>query len=130
MTAATTTTTTLPDRGRGLTTIAPRVVEKVATRAAAQVPGAHAASVSGYRSLLAPLDASSAAADAHQTSSGVRLQLHLDVEWPAAVGSIAERACDAVRAAVLDIVGLELESIEVSIESFVHPDRPPLPRVQ
>ncbi|MGZ4681337.1 MAG: Asp23/Gls24 family envelope stress response protein [Acidimicrobiales bacterium] len=121
----------LPQSGeRGVTTIAPRVVEKLVARAAAGVPGAHAASVGGLHSLLSPATRSPGSVDADITGATVRLEVHIDAEWPASVVAVAQRARDEIRATVLELAGLDLQVLDVSVEHLVRAEPRPRPRVR
>lgn len=114
----------------GTTTVAARVVEKLAARAAANVPGAHGVSTSGLPSLLAPLHRGTATADADIDHDTIRLVLHIEVEWPAPVAAVARRARDEVRSTVLEFVGLDVGAVEVRVEQFVGAQPRPQPRVR
>jgi len=116
-------------RRRGDTKIEARVVEKIAARAAADVPGAHAARATGPRSLL-PVSSSPRTVDAKIGGTAVRLEVHIDAEWPASVVTLALRARDEVRATVLALTGLDLQAFDITVEHVVQPDRPPRPRVR
>ena len=114
----------------GTTTVAPRVVEKLAARAAANVPGAHEVSIGGLPSLLAPLHRTTTTADADIQSDTVRLVLHIEVEWPAPLAAVARRARDEVRSTVLELVGLDVGAVEVRVEHLVAAQPRPQPRVR
>ena len=114
----------------GTTTVAPRVVEKLAARAAAAVPGAHEVTIAGLPKLLAPLHRSTSTADADLDADVIRLVLHLEVEWPAPVASVARQVRDQVRSTVLELVGLEVGPIDVRVEHFVGAQPRPQPRVR
>jgi uncharacterized alkaline shock family protein YloU len=114
----------------GTTTVAPRVVEKLAARAAAGVPGAHEVTIAGLPSLLAPLHRTTSTADADMGGDAIGLVLHIEAEWPAPLESVARRAREEVRATVLDLVGLDVGSVEVRIERFAVAQPRPRPRVR
>ena len=114
----------------GTTTVDRRVVEKLAARAATNVPGAHGVSTSGLPSLLGPLRRGTAAADADIDHDTIRLVLHIEVEWPAPVAAVARRARDEVRSTVLEFVGLDVGAVEVRVEQFVGAQPRPRPRVR
>jgi uncharacterized alkaline shock family protein YloU len=128
MTAATTTLET--STPTGTTTVAPRVVEKLAARAAANVPGAHEVTIHGLPSLLAPLHRTTTTADADIEGDTIRLVLHIEVEWPAPLASVARRARDEVRSTILDLVGLDVGAVEVRVEHLVGAQPRPQPRVR
>jgi uncharacterized membrane protein/uncharacterized alkaline shock family protein YloU len=103
---------------------------KLAARAAAKVPGAHEVSVRGLPSLLAPLHRSTSTADAAIEHDIIRLVLHIEVEWPAPLASVARRARDEVRSTVFELVGLDVGAVEVRVEHLVGAERRPQPRVR
>ncbi len=114
----------------GTTTVAPRVVEKLAARAAANVPGAHEVTIAGMPALLAPLRRTTSTADADMDGATIDLVLHIEAEWPAPLESMARRAQEEVRSTVLDLVGLDVGTIEVRIEHFAGAQARPRPRVR
>jgi uncharacterized alkaline shock family protein YloU len=120
-----------PETGaRGVTTIAPRVIEKIAASAAARVPGAHTTAVSRLPSFFSPVLQPARSVDAEVTGATVRVEMHIEAEWPASIASVARRARDEVRAAVRDLVGLDLEAIDITVVRLVRAETRPRPRVR
>jgi uncharacterized alkaline shock family protein YloU len=133
MTAATATGVAVPSSrpGRtelGMISINDRVVEKMAARAAAEIPDAGAAaprvlgrSVTGPAALgaratsLTGLPKASAAVD----GSIVLLDLSISVRWPASVPEVTTAVREHTRHRVSELTGLTVTEVSISVTDLV-----------
>jgi uncharacterized alkaline shock family protein YloU len=117
---------------RGHTTVAPAVVERIATRVASEVPGVRAESVSTLRSWFGtnrdPRGRPEVSADADLSTGHVELQLTLGVEWPRPVVATANATRRAVATAVRRLTGIHVGRIDIEVPDL--PGRPSPVRVQ
>jgi uncharacterized alkaline shock family protein YloU len=119
-----------PD-ARGTTTIADRVVERIAARAAGEVDQASGAPrrILG-RSLGRDDDADRrASADARVDGRIVTLAITLAVQWPANVREVAEQVRRHVAERVRELTGLEVAEVDVDVPTLLSGARP-APRVR
>jgi uncharacterized alkaline shock family protein YloU len=143
MTTATTLRSAAPNSpvGRtelGMISINDRVVEKMAARAAVEIPDAGAAaprvlghSVTGgaafgaRRTSLTALPKASADVD----GSVVILDLSISVRWPASVPEVSSAVREHVRSRVSELTGLTVTEVSISVTDLVT-QLPPPPRVR
>ena len=119
---------------QGETTIEPGVVEKIATRAAAETDGV-AEVVPGGAGLGRILpgashdkEPTSASADVHRDTTTVDLTVH--VRYPEPAMTVAERVRQNVIARVHQLTGLTVDEVNVTVPQLVVGGRRPRPRVQ
>ena len=143
MTTATTLAAAVPDcpAGRtelGMISINNRVVEKLAARAAVEIPDAGAAaprvlgrSVTGANALgyrqtsLTGLPKASA----HVDDSVVTLDLWISIRWPASVPAVSSAVREHVCGRVSELTGLTVTEVAISVTDLVT-QLPPAPRVR
>lgn len=122
----------------GMISINDRVVEKMAARAAVEIPDAGAAA----SRFLGRSMAGASALGARQTSldglpktsadvdgSRVILDLSISVRWPASVPEVSDAVREHVRARVSDLTGLTVTEVSISVAALVT-QLPAPPRVQ
>jgi uncharacterized alkaline shock family protein YloU len=121
----------------GMISINDRVVEKVASCAAIEVPDAGAAaprvmgrSITGgalgvRQTSLTGLPKASADVD----GSVVVLELSISVRWPASVPAVAAAVRDHVRSRVSELTGLTVTEVNIAVTGLVT-ELPPAPRVR
>jgi uncharacterized alkaline shock family protein YloU len=115
-----------------------RVVEKMAARAAIEVPDAGAAA----SRFLGRSMAGASALGARQTSltdlpktsadvdgSRVILDMSISVRWPASVPEVSDAVREYVRSRVGELTGLTVTEVSISVTALVT-QLPALPRVQ
>lgn len=117
----------------GVTTIDPEVVEKVATRAAAETEGVAEVvpSGGGLGRLLhvgGEKDPASASADVERESTTLDLTVH--VKYPEPALTVAESVRRNVIARVQQLTGLTVEEVNVTVPQLVVGGVRPRPRVQ
>jgi uncharacterized alkaline shock family protein YloU len=108
----------------GMISINDRVVEKMAARAAAEIPDAGAAaprvlgrSVTGAAALGARTTSLTALpkASADVDGSIVILDLSISVRWPASVPEVASAVREHVRSRVKELTGLTVAEVSISV---------------
>lgn len=108
----------------GMISINDRVVEKVASRAAAEIPDAGAAaprvlgrSVTGAAALGARTTSLTALpkASADVDDSIVILDLSISVRWPASVPEVTSAVREHVRSRVNELTGLTVAEVSISV---------------
>jgi uncharacterized alkaline shock family protein YloU len=122
----------------GMISINDRVVEKMAARAAIEVPDAGAAA----SRFLGRSMAGASALGARQTSltdlpktsadvdgSRVVLDMSISVRWPASVPEVSDAVREHVRSRVGELTGLIVTEVSISVTALVT-QLPALPRVQ
>jgi len=122
----------------GTISINERVVEKIAARAAVEIPDAGAAA----SRFLGRSMAGASALGARQTSltdlpktsadvdgSRVILDLSISVRWPASVPGVSDAVREHVRSRVGELTGLIVTEVTISVTALVT-QLPALPRVQ
>jgi uncharacterized alkaline shock family protein YloU len=98
----------------GVTTVAPRVCEKIAARAAAEVDGVEV--VATGLSRLAPWSSSaSAGATAEVSGHAVSVDLTVDVRYPLPVATTARRVRERVTARLGELAGLGVRGVTVTV---------------
>lgn len=117
----------LGDNELGRINVANRVVEKIAARAAGEVPdaGGPSARVLGVQVPGAGLMGAAAGLDrlpnvsAEVEGSNVFLDVGLSVRWPAPLGQVTNRVRHQLRTRVAELVGLSVREINVEIVDLV-----------
>jgi len=97
--------------GRGLLVIAPRVVEKVAARAASDVDG------------VAPRS-KGVQADADLEGSTATVALRLGVTYPRPVGRVASEVRGRVAARVQELTGMTVGAVRITVDELPALGRP------
>jgi uncharacterized alkaline shock family protein YloU len=112
----------------GMITINDRVVEKMAARAAVEIPDAGAAaprilghSVTGAAALGARATSLTALpkASADVDGSVVILELSISVRWPASVPEVTSAVREHVRSRVNELTGLTVAEVSISVPDLV-----------
>ncbi len=114
-----------------------RVVEKMAARAAVEIPDAGAAA-SRFLGRMAGASAlgvrQTSLTDLPKTSADVDgslviLDLSISVRWPASVPEVASAVRENVRSRVSELTGLTVTEVSISVTALVT-ELPPPPRVR
>ena len=122
----------------GMISINDRVVEKMAARAAIEIPDAGAAasrflghSMAGASALGARQTSLTALpkASADVDGSLVNLDLSISVRWPASVPEVSSAVRENVQRRVSELTGLTVSEVSISVTALVT-QLPPPPRVQ
>ena len=118
---------------RGHTIISPKVVEKIAGRAASEVDGVggvHASGLGRFADLLSASDKRETQAHAEVDRASTAVDLVVSVRYPEPVGVVATRVRQHVIERLHELTGLEVGEVNVSIPELVAPSAPPpRPRV-
>ena len=110
-------TDTVPDAGhRGLLVIAPRVIERIAARAASDVDGV------APRGSAAP--SKGVRADADLEGSTASVALRLGVAYPSPVGRVASEVRGCVADRVQELTGLTVGAVRITVDELPAPGRP------
>ena len=117
--------------GRGRTTIAPRVAEKIARRAAAQTAGVCDVASGGLDRFLPWVQGGSAAADVDlgTDDDSVAVELTIGVSYPEPVVEVARHVREQVVERLTTDAGLRVTSVDILVASLV-PERPVARRVR
>jgi Uncharacterized protein conserved in bacteria len=110
-----------PD-ARGTTTIADRVVEKIAARAVAEVDLATGAPrrILGVRAGRASRD--TARVDAQVTGDVVTVRIALAVHWPASVVAVTRRVRAHVTEQLRTLTGLDVGWVDIDVPALIEPN--------
>lgn len=102
---------------RGITTIAPAVVERIAGRAATEIDGVGVVAPVGLRRLFssAPAPDTPADADARVGLERASVALTISVKYPAPVRSTSAQVRQIVTERVRQFTGLEVSWIDVTV---------------
>jgi len=112
---------------RGRTTIATRVVEKVAARAAIEVDAATGPPRRLFGAILGPPRADARArASAKIDQTRVTLSMSIGVQYPEPVRAVAARVRRNVTARIAQYCGMQVQNIDVTVPALVV-ERPPPP---
>ncbi len=106
---------------RGTTTVAPRVIEKIAQQAAVTVPGVEGADVGGLRGWFHARDTSVADASIDQHGGAVSIQIELAMVYPEPVAPAAERVRTVVMEQVRKDVGIGVDRVDVTVAQLFAP---------
>jgi uncharacterized alkaline shock family protein YloU len=110
---------------RGTTTIAPAVFEKLAARAAAEVPEVEGEVHTGLGRFLPWTSGSPADASAEVNDDGVVLELTFNVAYPEPVRQVAEAVRRHVAERVRSMTGRVVQEINITVPELVVPLRRP-----
>lgn len=105
-----------PGATPGRLVIADRVVERVATYAAAEVDGV--ASIGS--ALERAVGRAYPKADAHIAGDRVRLSIDVAVVWPASLPQVATAVRQHVHDQITALVGLHVDAVDVTTAKVVH----------
>jgi len=118
---------------RGHTIITPRVVEKIAGRAASEVDGVGGVQSSGlgrFADLFSGGDKREAEAHAEVDRASTAVDLVVSVRYPEPVGAVANRVRQHVVERIHELTGLRVGEVNITIPELVVPSAPPpRPRV-
>ncbi len=101
---------------RGVTTISPTVIEKIAGRAAAEVPGVTTARPSSLRRLIPLVD--DGTADAAVGRERAAVDLTISVRYPAPVWQKADQVRTAVTERNESLTGLKVTRVNITISQL------------
>ena len=104
---------------RGITTISPAVYERLAARAAAEVPGVDGVVETGVSRLLPWTSGAPAEATADIADDAVVLDLTFNVAYPQPVRQISDRVREHVTDRVVSLTGCEVRSINITVPDLV-----------
>lgn len=117
----------------GTISVDPRVVEKIAARAAGDVPDAGGSASRGLgRSLPGGHDSSLDSLPkvrADVDGSIATLSVTMSVRWPASIAGVSDAVRAAVREAVHTLTGLQITDVDIAVTDLVTHFAPP-PRVR
>lgn len=117
------------ERGaRGSLHVADRVVEKIARRAALEVPGVAPAGTS-TGSLGGALGRSYPAADVDLAGTHARVSLQIASEWPHPAPQVASQVREAVTRALHELAAVDADAVAVHVAAVVQP-APPTPQAR
>ncbi|MFE0750655.1 Asp23/Gls24 family envelope stress response protein [Gordonia sp. NPDC058843] len=105
------------DSPPGTLTVADRVLEKIAARAALDIPGV-VRHRGGVGSVLGPVGERSTLPNATVLAGGARISLSLALEWPCAVAEVSRRTRDHVAAEVERLAGVVPLRVDVTVSRF------------
>jgi len=118
---------------RGHTIITPRVVEKIAGRAASEVDGVGGVQSSGlgrFADLFTGSDKREAQAHAEVDRASTAVDIVVSVRYPEPVGAVANRVRQHVIKRLHELTGLRVGEVNITIPELVVPSAPPpQPRV-
>ncbi len=112
--------------GRGRLVVADRVVERIATIAAREVPGVTPAGSALGRAVGRRYPK----ADAQVAGDRVRITVEVAVAWPASLVDVTAGVRDIVRSRLGELAGLQVDTVDVIAAKVVHEDAPTRRRVQ
>ncbi len=117
---------------RGETIIAPTVVEKIATRAAADVEGVGGVVDTGLVRLLpwSVGDDAPARASAEVGAETVTVDLTVNVLYPEPVAAVANEVRARVTRRLAELCGLRATQVNIAVPALVTPDRGARRRVE
>ena len=108
---------------RGTTTIAPVVFERLATCAAAEVPGVEGQVQTGLGRFLPWTSGSPAEASAEVDDDGIVLDLTFNVAYPEPVRQVAEQVRRHVATRVRSLTGRAVREVNITVPELVAPVR-------
>ena len=108
---------------RGTTTISPKVFERVAAHAAAEVPGVEGLVQTGVDRFWPWSDGSPAEAAADVDDDGVVLALTFNVAYPQPVRQVTERVRTHVSERIRSLTGRRVREINITVAELVAPPR-------
>lgn len=108
---------------RGVTIVAPIVFERLAVRAATEVPGVEGEVRTGAARLLPWVAGASADASAEVADNGVSLDLTFNVAYPEPVRRVADAVRDRVTERIQTFTGRPVRKINITVPQLVRPVR-------
>lgn len=105
-------------------TIAPLVFERLAVRAAGEVPGVAGQVRSGLGRVLPWVDGAVAGAAADVEPDEVTLDLTFNVVYPEPVRQVTDEVRRHVAARIQELTGRAVGSINITVPELVEPERP------
>ncbi len=111
---------------RGTLVIADRVVERIAAIAAGEVEGVIKTG-SGLDQVLGHRYPKVSAATAGRRS---RIHVEIAVAWPYPLGQVSGQVREVVRNRVTELVGIQVDAVDVYAATVVHAPKPERRRVQ
>jgi len=118
---------------RGHTIITPRVVEKIAGRAASEVDGVggvQSSALGRFADLFTGSDKREAQAHAEVDRASTAVDIVVSVRYPEPVGAVANRVRQHVIKRLHELTGLQVGEVNITIPELVVPSAPPpRPRV-
>lgn len=106
----------VPIEDRGRTTIADKVVERIAAKAAGEIEAVADTRGGLTRLLRGRLPRASAVV----AGSASRIQVEVAASWPTPMSSLATKVRDHVSERVTTLAGVEVMAVDVSIADVVH----------
>lgn len=123
--------TDLPEPAqRGTLTVAPRVVERIASYAAREVPGVQTLTESTLGLSVGPLSDRYPKAAAQLAGDRARVTVDIAVTWPAAVADVAAAVRDHVREQLDRLAGTQADRVDVVVAKLAPPPPTQERRVQ
>jgi uncharacterized alkaline shock family protein YloU len=118
--------------GRGETTIAPTVVEKIATRVASEVDGVSGVAQTGLSRLLpwSVSDSPPARASADVSAETVTIDLTINVVYPEPVARVTNAVRAEVTRRLAELCGLTATEVNIAVPALVAPERGTRRRVE
>ena len=114
-----------PPPERGATIIAAGVFERIAARAAAEVPGVEGAVQTGAGRFLPWTTGSPAEASVDVDHDAMVLDLTFNVAYPQPVHQVTERVRHRVRERLAALTGRRVQEINITVPDLVRPERRP-----
>lgn len=108
---------------RGVTTVAPAVFERLAVRAATEVPGVEGEVRTGAARLFPWVAGTPADAAADVDDDGVTLELVFNVAYPEPVRQVADAVRDRVTDRIRSLTGRSVRQIDITVPELVVPVR-------
>jgi uncharacterized alkaline shock family protein YloU len=108
-----------PLTGRGRTTIAPSVVERLAARSCLEVPGV-VRHVPGPE-VLSAFAGSLPSASAENAGERVAVRVSVAVEWPAGAADVARAVREHTRNRLAELTGKTVDRVDVTVAALVPP---------
>lgn len=115
--------------GPGRTTIAPRVVERLAVAAAREADSSTRARARDRGGLTGMVRGSLPRASAVVAGQTSRIEVRVAASWPESLASVAARVRDHVGARVTELAGIDVTAVDVVVAEIVT-QRDLSPRVQ
>lgn len=117
---------------RGVTTIGPTVVEKIATRAASEVDGVGAVVQTGLGRLLpwSVGEGSPARASAEVGAATVTVDLTVNVLYPRPVAAVTDEVRSQVIRRLSELCGLQATEVNIGVPALVAPPHEARRRVE
>lgn len=111
---------------RGRTDIEGRVLERIATLAAAEVNGVARTGSDLERLIGRRLPK----ADASRGGNRARVAVEIAVAWPHPLADVAAQVRDVVASRLVHLTGLDIDAVDVDVARVIHQSAPQRRRVQ